>query len=117
MPNLVNVQFDTTSTSKSNELGMRPMQARVFEQRNEPYILVKAPPASGKSRALMFVALDKLINQGIKKAIVAVPEMSIGSSFKSTDLTSYGFYADWHMPDKYNLCNDGNISKAFFRHT
>ncbi len=112
MSNLVNVQFDTTSTNKSNELGMRPMQARVFEQRNEPYILVKAPPASGKSRALMFVALDKLINQGIKKAIVAVPEMSIGSSFKSTNLTSHGFFADWHMPDKYNLCNDGNISKA-----
>lgn len=112
MPNLVNVQFDTSSTSKSNELGMRPMQARVFEQRTEPYILVKAPPASGKSRALMFVALDKLINQGIKKAIVAVPEMSIGSSFKSTNLTSHGFFADWYMPNKYNLCIDGNISKA-----
>lgn len=112
MPNLVNVQFDTTSTNKSNELGMRPMQARVFEQRNEPYILVKAPPASGKSRALMFVALDKLINQGIKKVIVAVPEMSIGSSFKSTDLSSHGFFADWYMPDKYNLCNEGNISKV-----
>ena len=38
-----------------------------------------------------------LINQGIKKAIVAVPEMSIGSSFHSTDLTSHGFFADWHM--------------------
>ena len=93
MPNLVNVQFDNKSTNKTNELGMRPMQAKVFEQRNEQYLLVKAPPASGKSRALMFVALDKLLNQGMKKAIIAVPEVSIGSSFKSTDLTSHRFFA------------------------
>ena len=112
MPNLVNVQFDSSSSNTSNEMGMRPMQARVFEQRDEQYLLVKAPPASGKSRALMFVALDKLIHQGIKKVIVTVPEMSIGSSFKSTDLTSYGFYADWVMDDKYNLCQGGAHGKA-----
>jgi hypothetical protein len=112
MPNLVNVQFDTTTSASSNEMGMRPMQARVFEQRREQYILVKAPPASGKSRALMFVALDKLHHQGVKKAIVAVPEMSIGSSFKSTDLTTTGFFTDWEMEPKYNLCSDGNIGKA-----
>ena len=112
MPNLVNVQFDNTTGNSSNELGMRPMQARVFEQRHEQYLLVKAPPASGKSRALMFVALDKLMNQGIKKVIVAVPEMSIGSSFKSTNLTDYGFFANWVMPDKYNLCLGGVHGKS-----
>ncbi len=83
---------------------MRPMQAKVYEERNHQYILIKAPPASGKSRALMFVALDKLINQGLKKVIVAVPETAIGSSFKDTDLTTYGFYSDWTVEDKYNLC-------------
>ena len=112
MPNLVNVQFDNTTGNSSNELGMRPMQARVFEQRHEQYLLVKAPPASGKSRALMFVALDKLLNQGIKKVIVAVPEMSIGSSFKTTNLTDYGFFANWVMPDKYDLCKGGVQGKS-----
>ncbi len=34
----------------------------------------------------MFIGLDKLINQGLRKVIVAVPERSIGSSFKNTDL-------------------------------
>jgi len=112
MPNLVNVQFENQSNDDGNKLGMRPMQSRVFEKRNEQYLLVKAPPASGKSRALMFVGLDKLINQGIRKVIVAVPEMSIGSSFKTTDLMSYGFCANWEMDDRYNLCQSGSHGKA-----
>lgn len=112
MPNLVNLQFDNQTGNSSNEFGMRPMQARVFDQRNEQYLLVKAPPASGKSRALMFVALDKLMNQGIKKIIVSVPEMSIGSSFKSMDLSNHGFFANWVMNDKYNLCQGGAHGKA-----
>ena len=48
------------SSNKSNALGMRPMQERVWQKRGEQYLLIKSPPASGKSRALMFVALDKL---------------------------------------------------------
>lgn len=85
--NVVEVNYHQTGKStNTNELGMREMQARVYQHRNSKYILVKAPPASGKSRALMFVALDKLANQGINKVIVAVPERSIGSSFKNTDL-------------------------------
>ncbi|HIO96550.1 MAG TPA: ATP-dependent helicase, partial [Leucothrix sp.] len=67
----------------------------------------KAPPASGKSRALMFLALDKLYEQGVKKVIVAVPERSIGSSFASTDLMTHGFYANWEVESKYNLCVAG----------
>jgi superfamily II DNA or RNA helicase len=108
MPNLVDVTYaQTGQSSKTNECGMREMQAKAFQARNDQYLLLKAPPASGKSRALMFIALDKLINQGIKKVIVAVPERSIGGSFEKTELTKYGFYADWIPNDLYNLCTPG----------
>lgn len=93
------------STNKTNEWGMRPMQVRVFDRRGEQFLLVKAPPASGKSRALMFVALDKLFKQGIRKAIIAVPEKTIGSSFANERLTEFGFWADWTVEPRWNLCN------------
>lgn len=93
------------SSTKSNELGMRPMQERAFERRGEQYLLIKSPPASGKSRALMFIALDKLHNQGLKQAIIVVPEKSIGSSFADEPLSEFGFWADWHVEPKWNLCN------------
>lgn len=106
--NLVNVTYAQTGKSKStNELGMREMQAKAYESRSAKYLLLKAPPASGKSRALMFVALDKLMNQGLKKIIVAVPERSIGNSFAPTELKKHGFYADWELSQKYNLCSPG----------
>lgn len=106
--NVVSVNYHRTGQStNTNELGMREMQARVYQHRNSKYILVKAPPASGKSRALMFVALDKLANQGIKKVIIAVPERSIGKSFKNTNLTEYGFYEDWQVDPKYDLTLPG----------
>jgi superfamily II DNA or RNA helicase len=89
-------------------MGMRDMQVRAYESRDAQYLLLKAPPASGKSRALMFLALDKLENQGIRKAIVAVPERSIGSSFAKTNLKSHGFFADWEPNDIYNLCTPGS---------
>jgi len=95
----------TGRSTNTNEQGMREMQARVYEKRNEKYLLVKAPPASGKSRAMMFVALDKLAHQGIKKVIVAVPEKSIGRSFKDTSLKKYGFFEDWNVPQYFNLCD------------
>lgn len=116
MPNLVDVTYaQTGQSSKTNEYGMREMQAKAFQARNDQYLLLKAPPASGKSRALMFIALDKLINQGVRKAIVAVPERSIGGSFEKTELSKYGFYADWVPNDLYNLCTpgmDGSSSKV-----
>ncbi|HEA52021.1 DEAD/DEAH box helicase [Marinobacter antarcticus] len=93
------------SSTKSNELGMRPMQERAFERRGEQYLLIKSPPASGKSRALMFIALDKLYNQGLKQAIIVVPEKSIGASFVDEPLSDFGFWADWHVEPKWNLCN------------
>jgi superfamily II DNA or RNA helicase len=93
------------ASTKANALGMRPMQERVYEKRGEQYLLIKSPPASGKSRALMFIALDKLHNQGIKQAIIVVPERAIGASFNDELLSKYGFWADWHIEPKWNLCN------------
>ncbi|MGN7798137.1 DEAD/DEAH box helicase [Leifsonia sp. 22587] len=107
--NIVNVTYAQTKASvNTDELGMREMQQRVFAKRDAQHLLVKAPPASGKSRALMFVALDKLYNQGRKKVIVAVPERSIGASFASTSLTEFGFWADWEIKDENNLCDAGS---------
>lgn len=106
MKNLVNIQYaQTGKSSATNEMGMREMQAMVYEQRQRQYLLVKAPPASGKSRAMMFVALDKLANQGIRKVIVSVPEKSIGRSFKDTKLKDFGFFEDWKVAPYYNLCD------------
>lgn len=107
--NIVNVSYAQTKASVNTDaLGMREMQQRVFAQREAQHLLVKAPPASGKSRALMFVALDKLYNQGRKKVIVAVPERSIGASFASTNLTKFGFWADWEIKEEHNLCDAGS---------
>ena len=108
MTDLVNVTYARTGqSSKTNEFGMREMQSKAYEARESQYLLLKAPPASGKSRALMFIALDKLINQGVKKVIVAVPERSIAGSFVSTPLENYGFFANWEINDSYNLCTPG----------
>lgn len=108
MPNLVEVKYAQTGAStKTNIYGMREMQERAFAARDAQYLLIKAPPASGKSRALMFIALDKIVNQGLKKVIVAVPERSIGASFKATALSLFGFFADWNPDEHFNLCTPG----------
>lgn len=106
--NIFEINYNGTGASQSNNaLGMREMQARVYAKRTSQHLLIKAPPASGKSRALMFIALDKLHAQGLKKAIIAVPERSIGKSFRSTKLTEYGFYWDWEVLPKNNLTEQG----------
>lgn len=107
MPEIAHITYKHNGGDKLDVYGMRPMQQKVFKRRNEQYIILKSPPASGKSRAFMYVALDKLINQGIKKVIVAVPERTIGSSFRPTKLTDGGFYADWNPQQEYNLCFGG----------
>lgn len=113
MAELVRMTYGHSGADKkTNTLGMRAMQARVYEARSAQFLLLKAPPAAGKSRALMFLALDKLHNQGIKKVIVAVPETSIGGSFKNTDLTSYGFYVDWKVDPRWNLCTTDDDDKS-----
>ena len=105
IPSVSITYAQTGADQKSNELGMRPMQERAYEKRGEQYLLIKSPPASGKSRALMFIALDKLENQGLKQAIIAVPERSIGASFSDEPLSKFGFWADWVVEPKWNLCN------------
>ena len=112
MPNFIDVTYQQTGKSlEIDDYGMREMQRRAFAERNAQYLLLKAPPASGKSRALMFLGLDKLYNQGIKKVIVAVPERAIGASFDRVKLTEHGFYADWDYNEDYNLCTPGGDEK------
>ncbi|WP_339081077.1 DEAD/DEAH box helicase [Pseudomonas sp. TMP9] len=101
----------TGASSKANELGMRTMQARAYDKRGEQYLLIKSPPASGKSRALMFIALDKLNNQGLQQAIVVVPERSIGGSFADEPLSQHGFEWDWQVAPQWNLCNAPGIDE------
>ena len=109
MPDFFKAEYNQTGNSKkTNELGMREMQQIAFGANSAQYLLIKAPPASGKSRALMFIALEKLRNQGIKKVIVAVPERNIGASFKATALSKDGFFADWSPKPHYNLCTSGS---------
>jgi len=108
VPDFVHVTYAQTGASqKQDAMGMRAMQARTYAERGSQYLLVKAPPASGKSRALMFIGLDKLQHQGIRKVIVAVPERSIGASFRPAKLTDHSFFRDWDVDDEWNLCTAG----------
>jgi superfamily II DNA or RNA helicase len=102
----ISVSYQATGAATGvNPYGMRPMQERAWQRRGEQYLLIKSPPASGKSRALMFVALDKLHNQGVRQAIIVVPERSIGASFADEPLSKYGFYSDWTVTPRWNLCD------------
>ncbi len=101
----------TGASSKANEMGMRTMQERAYARRGEQYLLIKSPPASGKSRALMFIALDKLHHQGLRQAIVVVPERSIGSSFADEPLSAHGFAYDWKVAPQWNLCNAPGVDE------
>ena len=108
----MNNYFETTyahngKSISTDSLGMREMQRRIYEKYESQYLLLKAPPASGKSRALMFVALEKLRQGLVKKVVVAVPERSIGKSFASTNLKSNGFHSDWVVTRRYDLCTPG----------
>ena len=107
----------TGASSKADANGMRVMQARAYAKRGVQYLLIKSPPASGKSRSLMFIALDKLHNQALLQAIVVVPERSIGSSFADEALSQQGFFADWQVAPQWNLCNapgadDAKVAKS-----
>lgn len=111
MPNHLEQNYARTGQSTNTDaLGMREMQARVYAQRDAQHLLVKAPPASGKSRALMFLALDKMHQQGVTKTIVAVPERSIAASFAPARLSAYGFPYDWELNPRYDLCSSGGES-------
>lgn len=112
MADLFRMTFPESGPEKTYPYGMREMQARVWARRNARHLLIKAPPASGKSRALMYLALDKIRNQGLTHAIVAVPEISIGGSFANAALSHAGFFDDWRIEEKYNLCLPGNSGKT-----
>ena len=102
--NIVDIRYQQTGeASATNELGMREMQAKAYEARDKRFLLIKAPPASGKSRALMFIALDKLEHQGLKRVVVAVPEKSIGRSFQNTKLKPLRI-----------LCRLGEVASPYF---
>lgn len=108
MNNLFRTEYECNGSSvATDELGMREMQRRVFSKSSSQYLLVKAPPASGKSRALMFVALEKLRTHQVSKVVVAVPDRSIAKSFAGTDLMTSGFHSNWVV--KYDLCSPGMI--------
>lgn len=109
---VMSINYEQTGLShKADQFGMRPMQARAYEARFAQYLLLKSPPASGKSRAMMFVALDKLARGQVSKVIIAVPERSIGKSFNDTDLMSNGFHSNWHVESWCNLCLPGGEEK------
>ncbi|WP_454882630.1 DEAD/DEAH box helicase [Sphingomonas oryzagri] len=103
----ITLNYDGTGTSKAiNNLGMRAMQARVWNKRDAQHLLVKSPPASGKSRAAMFIGLEKLRTGAVDRVVVAVPERSIGASFRDTDLTAGNFHSDWRLD--LDLCTIGS---------
>jgi superfamily II DNA or RNA helicase len=113
MPEIARIVYGQTQDSiRLDPMGMRQMQQKVYACRDSQFILLKAPPASGKSRAFMFIALDKMIHQGLKKTIIAVPEKDIGASFKKTDLRTHGFFADWEPTQEYDLCGYGGADNS-----
>ena len=110
MTDTTSFQYGQTGKSTTtNELGMRPMQERAWEQRGAQFLLIKSPPASGKSRAVMYIVLDKLRKQGLKKAIVTVPESVIGASFANEALKESGFTDDWAIDLEWDLCDTESL--------
>jgi len=103
----ITLNYDGTGASKAtNNLGMRAMQARVWDKRDAQHLLVKSPPASGKSRAAMFIGLERLRTGAVDRVVIAVPERSIGASFRDTDLAGDGFHSNWRLD--LDLCTVGS---------
>ena len=75
-----------------------------MEKIDEQYLLIKSPySASGKSRALMIIALDKLEIHGLKQAIIVVPERSIGTRFNDESLFDFGFWLNWSAEPNFGV--------------
>ena len=103
----ITLTYAGTGASKATDgLGMRAMQARAWDKRDAQHLLVKSPPASGKSRAAMFVALEKLRTGAVERVVIAVPERSIGASFRDAPLAAGGFHSDWRLD--LDLCTVGS---------
>lgn len=103
----ITLSYDGTGASKATDgFGMRAMQVRVWDKRDAQHLLVKSPPASGKSRAAMFLGLEKLRTRDVDRVVIAVPERSIGSSFRNASLAAGGFHSDWQLD--LDLCTVGS---------
>lgn len=112
MHNLITSNYECNGSSIiTDSLGMREMQKRAYEKHDSKYILLKAPPASGKSRALMYITLEKLKQKSVKKVIVAVPERSIAKSYQTTNLKQDGFHSNWEITTRFNLCSPGGVTR------
>jgi hypothetical protein len=106
---LAGIELHATGSSIStNSMGMREMQAMAYEKADEQYVILKSPPASGKSRACEFIALKKLNEGQVKKSIIAIPERSIAKSYHPIELTKWGFFWDWEVSSGYDLCRPGS---------
>ncbi len=105
---LAGITLHTTGKSVSTDaMGMREMQAMAYKKADSQYVLLKSPPASGKSRASEFIALKKLNEGQVDKVIIAIPERSIAKSYHPTALSSWGFPWDWAVSSGYDLCRPG----------
>ena len=105
---LAGIELHTTGSSVStNSMGMREMQAMAYEKADEQYVILKSPPASGKSRACEFITLKKLNEGQVQKAIIAIPERSIAKSYHPNNLTKWGFPWDWEVSSGFDLCRPG----------
>jgi len=103
----ITLNYDGTGASKATDgFGMRAMQVRVWDKRDAQHLLVKSPPASGKSRAAMFLGLEKLRTRDVDRVVIAVPERSIGASFRNASLAAGGFHSDWQLD--LDLCTVGS---------
>ena len=54
----------------------------------------------------MFIGLEKLRTDAVRKVVIAVPERSIGASFRNTPLAAGGFHTDWTLD--LDLCTVGS---------
>ena len=118
VPSVSVTYAQTGASTKSNELGMRAMQERAYEKRGEQYLLIKSPPASGKSRALMFIALDKLHNQGLGAGDYhRAREIHRIELCNDEPLSKFGFWADWEVEPHGTLqrAGLGQAARSFGR--
>jgi hypothetical protein len=93
------------ASTKANALGMRPMQERAYEKRGRAVPAHQVAARIGQEPRADVRRARQAQNQGLKQAIIVVPEKSIGASFNDEPLSKYGFWADWHVEPKWNLCN------------
>jgi predicted nuclease of restriction endonuclease-like (RecB) superfamily len=90
---------------KSQRTGHAPHAGARLREARRAVPADQVAPASGKSRALMFIALDKLQNQGSSRRSSWCRKSPSASSFNDEPLSKFGFWADWTVEPKWNLCN------------